>query len=158
MRRKLSSIPFSVMPAVAFFSFHVAHVGLGFMIWISTYPVHSCSHGLPIFFFFFFFCFRLFPSITGFNINKRRRKNKIVNSIWCKAFYFVLSLSCLAHWLGLYDLVSVHSVHSCFLLLCPLLFFLGLYISGFMHIVVFKRFAALAPCNSLAYVAWLGSF
>ena len=42
-KRKSSSIPFSAMRSVAFFPFLVSNAGLGCMICISAYSVHSCS-------------------------------------------------------------------------------------------------------------------
>ena len=42
-KRKSSSIPFSAMRSVGFFPLLVSNAGLGCMICISAYSVHSCS-------------------------------------------------------------------------------------------------------------------
>ena len=66
------------------------------------------------------------------------------------AFCFVLFLSCHEHWLRLDDLVSVYILAFS----CSTYFvvFRGLHISGFALTILFKHFAAFAPCDSLASI------
>ena len=105
----------SALPAVAFFSFHVMHVGLGCMIGSARYPAILALLPCP-YYYLFFFCLGLLPSKKGFNINKRWKTLQFHSAtpfvsffpflllhvgrmIWSAYILSILVFSCSAHYL-----------------------------------------------------------
>ena len=133
-------------PSVAFFPTLSERFGL-------AYPVYSCS---PVHSFVFL---ESISQHNKFQYQQKKGQTKIIfNSNWCNAFCCVLSLSRLERWLGLHDM---HQRVFCPFLLFPALAFFYVFawevLAGFVRVIVLRSFAASAH-NSLACVAWLGSF